>query len=48
MNKEINLPTLYLPSLNGLWVKNETPLQGQLVLAEMNAILWGYNECDGI
>ena len=35
-------------SVNGLWVKNETPLKGQVVLAEMNVIWWGYNECDGI
>lgn len=29
-------------------VKNETPARGQVVLAEMNVILCGYNECDGI
>lgn len=35
-------------TVNGLRVKNETPLQGQVLLAEMNVIWWGYNECHGI
>ncbi len=39
---------VFTVTVNGLRVKNETPLQGQVVLAEMNVILWGYNECDGI
>lgn len=50
------LPALYFPCISyiyhqdewGLWVRNETPLEGQVVLAEMNVIWWGNNECDGI
>lgn len=39
---------IFTITLNGVWLKNETPSQGQVVLAEMNVILWGYNECHGI
>lgn len=39
--------SVFTMTLNRRW-RNEAQSQGQVVLAEMNGICWGYNECDRI